>query len=231
MYDVTGWKHVFKLDPDKIISDNELDRLCESGTDAIIIGGSDNVTEENVLNLMSRIRHFLVPCVLEVSTIESVVPGFDLYFIPTVLNSRHPKWIVGLHKEAMKEFGEIMSTDEMVVEGYCIMNPDCKAATLTEANTDLDLEDVKAFARVADSLLKLPIFYVEYSGTFGNPEWVKEIKKTLQNATTLFYGGGISNSSQAKEMSEHADVIVVGNAVYENFEEALKTVEAVKNGR
>ncbi len=29
-------------------------------------------------------------------------------------------------------------------------------------------------------------------------------------------------------MAEHADVIVVGNAIYENFEEALKTVQAVK---
>lgn len=230
MYEVTGWKHVFKLDPDKMISDKELDRLCESGTDAIIIGGSDNVTEENVLNLMSRVRRFLVPCILEVSTIESVVPGFDLYFIPTVLNSRNPEWIVGLHKEAMKEYGEIMSAEEIVVEGYCIVNPDCKAAVLTEAKADLDLEDVKAYAQVADSLLKLPIFYMEYSGMYGDPEWVKEVKKTLQNAK-LFYGGGISNSSQAEEMSEFADVIVVGNAVYENFEEALQTVQAVKNGR
>lgn len=230
MYEVNGWKHVFKLDPDKTISDTELDKLCESGTDAIIIGGSDNVSEENVLNLMSRVRRFLVPCILEVSTIESVVPGFDLYFIPTVLNSNNPQWIVGLHKEAMKEYGEIMSAEEIVVEGYCIVNPDCKAAALTEAKTDLDLEDVKAYARVSDSLLKLPIFYLEYSGMYGNPSWVKEVKKTLQN-TTLFYGGGITNSSQAGEMSEHADVIVVGNVIYENFEEALKTVHAVKNDR
>lgn len=230
MYEITGWKHVFKLDPDKTISDNKLDRLCESGTDAIIIGGSDNVTDENVLNLMSRVRRFLVPCILEVSTIESVVPGFDQYFIPTVLNSRNPDWIVGLHKEAMKEFGEIMSAEEMAVEGYCILNPDCKAAALTEAKANIELEDVKAYARVADHLLKLPIFYLEYSGKYGDPEWVKEVKKTLQN-TTLFYGGGITSSTQAREMAEFADVIVVGNAVYENFEEALKTVQAVKNGR
>ncbi|EIT84883.1 PcrB family protein, partial [Fictibacillus macauensis ZFHKF-1] len=33
------WKHVFKLDPAKEISDAHLELLCESGTDAIFIGG------------------------------------------------------------------------------------------------------------------------------------------------------------------------------------------------
>ncbi|WP_306797193.1 geranylgeranylglyceryl/heptaprenylglyceryl phosphate synthase, partial [Bacillus sp. GbtcB15] len=34
MYDITEWKHVFKLDPDKVINDEELEKICESGTDA-----------------------------------------------------------------------------------------------------------------------------------------------------------------------------------------------------
>ena len=41
MYDVTEWKHVFKLDPNKEISDEQLEAICESGTDAILIGGCD----------------------------------------------------------------------------------------------------------------------------------------------------------------------------------------------
>lgn len=68
MYDVTEWKHVFKLDPNKEISDEQLEAICESGTDAILIGGSDNVTEDNVLQLMSKVRRFLVPCVANLDT-------------------------------------------------------------------------------------------------------------------------------------------------------------------
>lgn len=79
MYDITEWKHVFKLDPNKDITDDQLEQLCESGTDAVLIGGSDHVTEDDVLRLMSKVRRFLVPCVLEVSTIDAIVPGFDLY--------------------------------------------------------------------------------------------------------------------------------------------------------
>ncbi|MBA4538244.1 heptaprenylglyceryl phosphate synthase [Bacillus aquiflavi] len=227
MYDVREWRHIFKLDPNKSISDLDLAKICESGTDAVIVGGSDGVTLENVLDLLSRIRRYTVPCILEVSTIESVTPGFDLYFIPTVLNSQDTKWVLDLHHEAVKQYGGIMNWDEIFVEGYCILNQACKAAKLTEANTDLHSEDVLAYAMMAEKMFKLPIFYLEYSGTFGDVELVAKVKSTLEN-TVLFYGGGIETKEQAQQMAEAADTIVVGNVVYSNLEAALQTVQAVK---
>src|SRR4051812_31531079 len=107
MYDFREWKHAFKLDPNKGISDEALEQVCESGTDAVIVGGTDGVTLENVLDLMARIRRYTVPCILEVSSIDTVTPGFDLYFIPTVLNSSDPDWMMNLHHKAVKEYGEI----------------------------------------------------------------------------------------------------------------------------
>jgi putative glycerol-1-phosphate prenyltransferase len=225
MYDFREWRHVFKLDPNKEISDGNLEKICESGTDAVIVGGTDGVTLENVLDLMARIRRYTVPCVLEVSSIETVTPGFDLYFIPTILNSSDTKWITGLHQQAVKEFGEIIDWDEIVVEGYCILNQACKAAKLTSANTDLTVADVRTYALMAEKMFRLPIFYLEYSGQYGDVEVVADVKKVLEK-TTLFYGGGISNAEQAAEMGKHADVIVVGNAIYENFNQALATVKS-----
>lgn len=228
MYDVKEWRHAFKLDPDKPITDEDLEKVCESGTDAVIIGGSDHIDEEDILNLMARVRRYLVPCVLEVSTLEAIVPGFDLYFIPTVLNSRDPKWIVELHKNAVKEYGELMDWDEMLVEGYCILNEDCKAAKLTDADTGIDLEDVKAYARMSENMFHLPVFYMEYSGTYGNPQWVQEVSAVL-NKTKLFYGGGIASPEQAAEMGSFADTVIVGNIIYDDLKAALKTVSALKS--
>ncbi len=223
MYDVHEWRHVFKLDPDKYISDDDLEKVCESGTDAIIVGGTDGVTLDKVLDLMMRIRRYTVPCVLEVSSIESITPGFDLYFIPTVLNSSETKWLTGLHHEAVKEYGEIMNWEEILVQGYCILNEDCKAAKLTNANANLTYDDVKAYAMMAEKMFHLPIFYLEYSGNYGDPQMVSEVSKTLED-TTLFYGGGIETAEQAKEMAAYADVIVVGNIIYDNLEAALETI-------
>ncbi|GKU84508.1 heptaprenylglyceryl phosphate synthase [Niallia sp. NCCP-28] len=224
MYDVQKWRHVFKLDPNKEISDKNLERICESGTDAIIIGGTDGVTLENVLSIMSRVRRYTVPCVLEISSIESVTPGFDLYFVPTVLNSTNTLWVTGLHQKAVKEYGEIINWDEFLMQGYCILNKECKAANVTEANTELSEDDVAAFAMMAEKMFHLPIFYVEYSGSYGNPEMVKAAKRHLMN-TTLFYGGGIANLQEAEEMASIADVVVVGNIIYTDIDAALSTVQ------
>jgi putative glycerol-1-phosphate prenyltransferase len=218
---------VFKLDPNKEISDDKLEKLCESGTDAIIVGGTDGVTLDKVLDLMARIRRYTVPCVLEVSSIDIVTPGFDLYFIPTILNSNETKWITGLHHQAVKEFGEIMDWEEIVMEGYCILNEECKAAKLTSARADASAEEVKAYAMMAEKMFHLPIFYLEYSGRYGDVKLVSEVKKVLEK-TVLFYGGGISTVEQAVEMARHADVIVVGNAIYDQFEQALATVKSVR---
>lgn len=224
MYDFREWRHVFKLDPNKEISDEKLEKICESGTDAVMVGGTDGVTLDKVLDLMARIRRYTVPCVLEVSSIEIVTPGFDLYFIPTILNSNDPKWITGLHHQAVKEFGEIMDWEEIIMEGYCILNEECKAAKLTSAIADASTEEVKAYAMMAEKMFNLPIFYLEYSGKYGDVQLVADVKKVLER-TILFYGGGISSLEQAAEMSKHADVIVVGNSIYDDFEQALATIK------
>lgn len=227
MFDFREWKHVFKLDPNKEIEDYDLEAICESGTDAVIVGGSDGVTLDRTLDLLARIRRYAVPCALEVSTVEAVTPGFDFYFIPTVLNTEDSRWVTGLHHEAVKDFGEIMNWDEIVMEGYCILNQDSKVAELTSAHTNLDEEDVLAYARMAEKMFKLPIFYVEYSGTYGNKELVRKVSQVLDD-TKLFYGGGIDSPEKAKEMAAFADTVIVGNIIYDNIKQALKTVAAVK---
>ncbi|ANU26076.1 heptaprenylglyceryl phosphate synthase [Planococcus versutus] len=224
--DFKTWQHVFKLDPAKQITDEHLDRICKSRTDAILIGGSDHVTLENILHLTERLHQYTLPVVLEVSIIDSVIPGFDYYFIPTVLNSDNPQWIKGLHHEAIREYGEILDWDELVPEGYCILNAECKAAKLTQAQTNLTTEDVIAYARLAEHFFRLPIFYLEYSGMFGDMELVKKVKNVLTE-TRLFYGGGIDSATTAKKAAAIADTVVVGNVIYENIEKAIETVQAV----
>ncbi|HJF32250.1 MAG TPA: heptaprenylglyceryl phosphate synthase [Sporosarcina psychrophila] len=226
--DFTTWRHAFKLDPEKTVTNEQLELLAESGTDGIIVGGTDGVTLDNVLDLLVRIRRYSVPVALEISTVDSVTPGFDYYFIPTVLNSTKVEWINGLHHSALREYGHMMDWDEILTEGYCIMNPDCKAAKLTGVTEVPDEEDVIAYARMAEHLFKLPVFYMEYSGMYGDTKIVEAASRVLEK-TRLFYGGGIKNVNDAKKMAEVADTIIVGNVIYENFTAALATVDAVKS--
>lgn len=221
--DIRKWKHVFKLDPDRDISDEALDLICQSGTDAIMVGGSTGVTFDNTVDLMARIRQYELPCVLEISNQEAIVPGFDLFFIPVVLNAEDPNWIVGQHHEALKEYGSLLNWDEIVAEGYVILNGEAAAAKLTKARVNLDTKDVAAYARMADKLFNMSIVYLEYSGTFGDMELVRRTRQVLENAR-LFYGGGIDSLAKAQQAAEVADTIVVGNIIYSDLEQALQTV-------
>ncbi|WEG12385.1 heptaprenylglyceryl phosphate synthase [Pullulanibacillus sp. KACC 23026] len=223
-----SWGHVFKLDPNRPIGDDALEQICESGTDAVVVGGTDGVTLDNTLHLLSRIRQYSVDCALEISNLDAVTPGFDFYFVPTVLNAQDPKWIVGHQQSALKEYGHTLDWEEIAAEGYIVLNPKAKVAELTKADTSLDGEAVAAYAQLADQLFHLPILYLEYSGTYGSPELVKKVKQRLKQAT-LFYGGGISSSEQAEEMANWADVVIVGNLIYEDLKAALKTVKAVQD--
>ncbi|PZE19242.1 heptaprenylglyceryl phosphate synthase [Paenibacillus xerothermodurans] len=225
--DIKQWRHVFKLDPDREMPDEHLERVCLSGTDAIIVGGSSGITFDNTVDLLARIRRYEVPCVLEISTREAIVPGFDLFFIPIVLNAGDPQWIVGHHQQALREYGAVLDWEQVVTEGYIMLNEHSTAARITQSDTALDVQDVQAYSRLADRLFRCPIVYIEYSGTFGDMEIVSRARQTVRDAR-LFYGGGIDGPEKAMAAAQAADTVVVGNALYEQFEQALATVHAVK---
>lgn len=227
MSEFQQWRHVFKLDPNKTITDEALEAVCDSGTDAVVVGGSDGVTLDHTLDLLARIRRYSVSCALEVSNFASITPGFDYYLIPSILNSGHTDWVIGHHQQAAKSLADVMDWHHVIGEGYCVLNEAAKVAQLTEADTNLSEEDICAYALLAEHLFHMPIFYLEYSGRYGGPDIVKKVSQTLDH-TRLFYGGGITNREQAEEMAQWADTIVVGNAIYEDLRKALKTVKAVK---
>ncbi|WP_145039168.1 heptaprenylglyceryl phosphate synthase [Paenibacillus sp. Y412MC10] len=224
---IQSWRHVFKLDPDKEIDDETLDTVCLSGTDAIMVGGSTGVTYENTVDLLSRVRRYELPCVQEVSDLEAVVPGFDLYMVPMVMNTQDPTWIMGRHREGIERYGYMIPWDLVVTEGYIVLNENAAVAKLTGAETSIEASAAAAYAQIADKLMNLPIVYLEYSGAFGDMETVRTVRRSLDNAR-LFYGGGITNAGQALEAAAISDTIVVGNVVYDHLEQALETVKAVK---
>jgi len=224
-----NWRHVVKLDPDKPANESLIEQVVASGTDAIIVGGTQNITREKVLKLFRLLKPYPLPKILEVSAIDAITFRFDGYLIPVVLNAGHPKWLIGAHKDAVKLIGELMDWTEVLPEGYIILNPDCAAAKLTKAIFPLDKEDVLAYARCGEKLFDLSLIYIEYSGKFGDPELVSYIKNGLTNAK-VFYGGGIDDAQKAKMMSKAADTIVVGNMVYtESIRNLRDTVKTVKN--
>ena len=215
------WRHITKLDPDKPISASQVKFIVESGTDAIMISGTQNITAEKVKKLISMLSEYEIPKILEPSHPNVITyEGVDYIFVPSVLNA-DVKWLRDVHIEWIKS-GRIM-WERVVPEAYIVLNPASAVASLTHAKTDLNVKDVVAYGIYAERFLGFPIVYVEYSGAFGDVNVVRKLKEALKDAT-LFYGGGINSAERASEMLKYADAIVVGNVVYEDLRKFKATI-------
>jgi putative glycerol-1-phosphate prenyltransferase len=225
------WRHVVKLDPDRSIENEVLAAVGASGTDAILLGGTQGITLEKTNALYGRIKRLApeIPVWQEISNTEAILDGVAGYAIPVVLNSGSTRWLIGEHANAIQKYRPFIDWSQVLVEGYLVLNSDAAVAELTGAKTDLSPDQAASFAVAGESLFKMPIIYLEYSGIYGDPAVVKEVSRALKQAH-IFYGGGIDSYEKASEMGEHADTIIIGNALYrENWRKILDdTIRAVK---
>ena len=224
-----NWVHVTKLDPDKQLKPGDIDAITASGTDALMLSGTLNVTQENLSALQKQVKAYDLPLVMEPAGPDAVLmQGIDFVFVPSVMNTTDVQWIVGKHRAWVQMQNGRIPWDFIVPEAYIVLNPDSSVGRVTRAVCNLTAEEVAAFASVADHYFHFPVVYIEYSGTYGYPAMVKAASEAIDKSV-LYYGGGINSAEKAAQMSRYADTIVVGNAVYDQGAAVLKaTVDAVQ---
>ena len=229
----TDWTHITKIDPDKALVDGEtFGDVCETGTDAIEIGGTTGMTETKMERVVEACVAHDVPVYIEPSHSGTVVhdEGLDGYLIPIVFNAGDIAWVTGAHKEWVRVDPDI-DWDRTHTEAYIVLNPDSSVAEYTQADCDLEPDEVAAYATAAEQLFGQEIVYVEYSGTLGDVDKVGAAHEALDEAT-LFYGGGIHDYDSANRMAAHADTVIVGDLVHDEGVEAVReTVQGARDAR
>jgi geranylgeranylglyceryl phosphate synthase family protein len=222
-----NWAHVTKLDPDKSLKPGDIEAIAVSGTDALMLSGTLNVTRENLIDLQKQVKAYDLPLVMEPAGPEAILlDGIDYVFVPSVMNTTDVRWIIGKHRDWVLH--NRVNWEKVVPEAYIVLNPDSSVGKVTKAVCSLTPAEVASYASIADHYFHFPIVYIEYSGMYGNPGIVKAASEAI-DTSVLYYGGGINSAERAAEMSQYADTIVVGNAVYERGPDVLKaTVKAVQ---
>ncbi|WP_247730560.1 heptaprenylglyceryl phosphate synthase [Halovivax limisalsi] len=250
--DWSGIDHVTKVDPEKPMPADPASLLA--ATDLVMVGGSDGVTESNTLETIEAVRDAApdVPIFQEpydaAQVTKATVDAVDVLSVPAVYNGDLDHF-VGKH---LSMFGELANkpssllgtslpvvgnvieskgeavvaelAEKIVGEGYVIQHVDSEAARTAGVSTPFSTADVAGAALATEAFYDFPIFYVEYSGTYGGPEDVAAAANQLEE-TVLLYGGGIDSREKADEILEAgADAIVVGDCFHDDREKFRETI-------
>lgn len=219
------WRHVVKLDPDKPLPTYTVRRIATSGTDAILIGGTQRVTAFKVAGVLRQLRSAPVPVCIEMSATACAVPGADAYFVPVVLNAGDSRWLIGQHLSGLRLLGNLVPWERVLAEGYVVGNPASAVARRVSARIPAGPGELTALIRYGAGILRLPIVYLEFSGVMASSDLIASaaaafaaIRKQTGNLRSggprLFYGGGLRTFDDTQRMLRMVDTIVVGNALY-----------------
>jgi len=243
--------HVTKVDPAEPLPE---DSDVLDHTDLVIVGGSDGVTAENSSTAVEHIRDSVpgTPVFQEPYSASHVsgdtLDAVDYLSIPAVYNGDRENF-VAKHVDFFTEVGskpdDAIGTglpivgdliadrgrqavtdvaEKLVGEGYVIQNLDSKAAAVSGVDTTYSAEEVAGAALATESFYGFPIFYLEYSGTYGGPRDVEAAAKYLDD-TALLYGGGIRTRRQTREILDAgADAVVVGDCFHDDPDQFLQTI-------
>ncbi|MCU4975116.1 heptaprenylglyceryl phosphate synthase [Halobacteria archaeon AArc-m2/3/4] len=243
--------HVTKVDPAKPLPP---DLGVLEGTDLVLVGGSDDVTERNTLAAIEQVNSQFpaLPVLQEPYSATHVstdtIENADFLSIPAVYNGDRDHF-VGKHVDLFTEVGrkpdELLGTGVPIVgdliaskgrdaisdlssklfgEGYVVQHLDSAAATMAGVRECYTPEQVAGAALATETFYGFPVFYIEYSGTYGGPVDVEAAAPYLSD-TVLLYGGGIDSHEKAIEILEAgADAIVVGDCFHDDPDTYLETI-------
>ncbi|WP_418279988.1 heptaprenylglyceryl phosphate synthase [Halorubrum sp. DTA98] len=192
-----SWAHVTKVDPEERKKLPIAFPRYLRHTDAVSVGGSADVTDENTARTFALLDPLDTPAFHEPSgashvtretlstatflAVPQVLNGDDEAFIGTfgagvehVREEMTPavlgrlSWIPGVGERLAATLTDLLISNA-VVEAYIVQNPDSAAARESGVTADdtLDALEAKRRAMAAEYVLGAEVLYLEYSGTYG----------------------------------------------------------------
>lgn len=215
MMTVEGTLHMALIDPDKQPPEEAgriAARMRDAGTNAVLIGGSTGVTNENLSSTTLAIKEASgLPVILFPGSPKALSKDLDAILFMSMVNSTDPAWIIGAQVYAapvIKKLGV-----ETISMGYIIVEPGMKVGEVGKAMPIKKDEVDKAVAyALACEMLGMELVYLEAgSGAYTPvpPEMIAAVKKTI--SVPLIVGGGIRTPEAAQAAREAgADIIITG---------------------
>lgn len=225
--------HMTLIDPAKQSPEESGDiaaKACRAGTDAIMVGGSTGVTQENLDETVSQIkRNCKLPVIYFPSGANAIARKADAIYFMAMLNSRDVKNITGeQHKGApiIKKVGL-----EPISMGYVIVEPGMKVGEVGHADPIKrgDINTLIGYALTTE-FFGMDLLYLEAGSGAPEPvptDMIQAVRESVEIPIVL--GGGIVTPEQAGTVAAAgADIVVTGTLVENgDFEGKLRKIVKV----
>src|SRR5512139_1051378 len=213
-----GTIHMTLIDPEKVTVDAAVKVALSSknsGTSAIMIGGSTFVSQTHLDEVVKAIKDAVnLPTILFPNNVTGISSHADAIWFMSLLNSVDPYFLIGaqiLGAPLVKKFGL-----EPISMGYVIVGEGGTAGIVGKAiPVPYNKPELAAAHALAGQYLGMHFIYLEGgSGAKAPvpPEMIQTVKRYVN--IPLVVGGGIRTKEAAlATRSAGADVIVTGNVV------------------
>ncbi|KSW11748.1 geranylgeranylglyceryl/heptaprenylglyceryl phosphate synthase [Pyrodictium occultum] len=219
-------------DPEKPLSLEIVARFEEAGADALLVGGSLNITPYDIDEYIGKLRSggVRLPTILFPGGVNNVARSADAILFMSLLNSLDPYWLIGAQVSAallVKRLGL-----EAIPTAYIIVGHGGAAGHVGRAQPiPLDNIYVVSSYAAAAELLGFHAIYVEAGSGSPRPVPPEAVRyaRTAAEEPILIAGGGVREPEHARRLVEAgADAIVVGTLAEKQPEKALKLLSYVK---
>lgn len=231
-----GALHMTLIDPAKQSPEKAGDIAniaYDLGTDAIMVGGSTGVTQENldatVLSIKARSK---VPVIYFPSGANAMSPHCDAIYFMSMLNSRNVRMVM---REQVMGAPVVRKLNlKPISMGYIIVAPGMKVGEVGEADCiPRDEPKLAAAYALAAQYLGMESVYLEAGSGAPHPvpeEMVRAVRAAVD--VPLLVGGGIRDAEAAGRVKAAGANIVVTGTIVENgnFASRLESIiRAVKS--
>jgi len=222
--------HMTLIDPakqDPAVSGEIAEKACRAGTDAIMVGGSTGITQENLDATVAAIKgKCKLPVIYFPSGANAISRGCDAIYFMSFLNSRNVRNITGEHAKGapiIKKLGI-----EPISMGYVVIEPGMKVGEIGEAEL-VKRGDVRTLIGYAltTEFFGMDLLYLEAGSGAPEPVPADMIQAARESVEIpIVVGGGIVTAEQAgRAAAAGGDVIVTGTLIENGgFEQRLREI-------